>query len=190
MTRELETVINLQKCIYKLRFEYWTRYNLFTLRWWVLLFFLVAPWFVWYALIDKRRLKEMLVYMFLTSAIAILMDEIGSNLTMWIYPYNVIPMLPRLVTANYSTVPIIYVLIYQFFPRWKSFIAANLILTLIFSLALEPILVWAKLYRLVTWRYVYSIPVYFFTATFLKWLVGKIMLSQGNRADLKDRKFS
>jgi len=32
----------------------------------------------------------------------------------------------------------------------------------------EPILVWAKLYILISWKHIYSIPVYFFSAVLLK----------------------
>lgn len=178
MTPEQQKIIKLKEIIYQMRIEDWVNNNVFTLRWWVLLFSLVVPWFVWYHLADKRRLKEMLLYIALTAGIAALLDELGSKLGMWVYPVKLMPMLPRLITANYSMVPIIYVLIYQYFPKWKSFIIANMILTLVFSFVLEPILVWLKLYYLITWKYSYSVPIYFFTAIFLKWFVGKVLLLQ------------
>ncbi|KUO77251.1 MAG: hypothetical protein APF77_01230 [Clostridia bacterium BRH_c25] len=185
MSPEQQAIVNLKRLLYQARLDYWINANVLTLRWWVLLFYLIIPWFVWYRLVDKRRLKEMLLYLLLTAGIATLLDEIGANLTMWIYPIKVIPALPCLITANYSVVPIIYVLIYQYFPRWKSFIVANIILTLVFSFILEPILVWAKLYYLITWKYSYSVPIYFFAAIFLKWFAGKLMIMQNGPANIE-----
>ena len=130
----------------------------------------------------------MLLYTLSTSGIATLLDELGATLTMWVYPVKVMPILPRLITVNYLMVPIIYVLIYQYFPRWKSFVITNIILSLVFSFILEPILVWMNLYYLVTWKYIYSVPVYLFTAIVLKWFIEKIKLIQYNARSIKGYK--
>ena len=178
MTPEQQVIVNLQKLLHQVRFSDWINNDIFTFRWWVLLLSLTIPWFIWYRLVDKCRLKEMLLYLAITSSIAILLDEIGSTLTMWVYPVKVIPFLPRLIPANYSMVPIIFVLIYQYFPKWKSFIIANIILTFVFSFILEPILVWMNLYDLITWKYIYSVPTYLFAAIILKLFIEKIKLIQ------------
>ncbi|HYF82410.1 MAG TPA: CBO0543 family protein [Clostridia bacterium] len=185
MTPEQQVIVNLQKLLHQVRFSDWINNDIFTFGWWVLLLSLIIPWFIWYRLVDKGRLKEMLLYLAMTSSIAILLDEIGSTLTMWVYPVKVIPILPRLIPANYSMVPIIFVLIYQYFPKWKSFIIANIILTFVFSFILEPILVWMNLYDLITWKYIYSIPTYLFTAILLKWFIEKIKLIQENAKGFK-----
>ena len=101
------------------------------------------------------------------------------------YPVTLIPILPHLISVNYSMVPIIYALIYQYFPRWNSFIIANIILALVFSFILEPILVWMNLYDLVTWKYIYSVPTYLFAAIILKLLVEKVKCIQCNARCLK-----
>ena len=155
----------------KARWESWTNYGVFTSRWWVLLGILIIPWFIWYLLIDKRRLQEMFLYIFATSFIAVLLDEIGGSFSLWSYPINVVPFFPRLITANYTLVPIIFSLVYQYASKWKLFIIVNIILTIIFSYILEPILVWGKLYTLINWKHSYSIPVYFFAALILKWFL-------------------
>lgn len=120
----------------------------------------------------------MTIYGLATLILGILLDEAGATLTLWTYPVNVVPFFPRMITVNYSMVPVIYTLIYQYFPSWKAFIAVNIVLTLVFSFILEPILVWAKLYTLITWRHAYSVPVYFISAVSLKLLVEKIKAVQ------------
>ena len=188
MTPEQAAIVNLQKLLYQMRVSEWINNDIFTFRWWILLLSFVIPWFIWYNLVDKGRLKEMLLYLLSTSGIAILLDETGIALGMWAYPVNLIPILPRLITVNYSTVPIIFVLIYQYFPGWKPFIIANIILSLVFSFILEPILVWMDLYDLVTWKYVYSVPMYLFAAIILKWIVEKTKLIQNHAMSVDSSK--
>ncbi len=180
MTPEQQEIVNLNKLLHQLSFNEWINNDIFTFRWWILVLSLIVPWLIWYHLVDKGKLKEMLFYLLSTSGVAILLDEIGISLGMWAYPVKVIPILPRLITVNYSMVPIIFVLMYQYFPRWKSFIIANIILTLVFSFILEPILVWMDLYDLVTWKYIYSVPTYLFAAILLKLFAEKIKRMQHN----------
>ena len=174
MEEGLKLIVKYEKLLFQTRYERWINYSVFTIRWWILLGMLIIPWFLWFWLIDKKRIQEMFLYAFATSTIAVLLDEIGTSLTLWTYPINIAPVPSILIPANYTLVPIIFTLIYQYFPKWKSFIIANIILTFVFSFILEPILVWGKLYTLITWRYMYSLPVYFFTAIILKWFVERV----------------
>lgn len=185
MNPKQQEIVNLKKLMYQVRFSDWINNDIFTFRWWVLLSALIIPWFIWYYLIDKSRFKEMLFYTLSTSGVSILLDEIGTSLTMWTYTVKVVPILPRLITADYSMIPIIYVLIYQYFPKWKSFIFANIILSLVFAFVLEPILSWMKLYYLITWKYIYSVPTYLFAAIILKWIIEKAKCIQCKAVCLK-----
>ena len=178
MEENLKAMIESEQGLFNLRYEKWLSQDLFSARWWVLVGFLIVPYIIWYLLIDKRRLQEMLIYSFATSLIAITLDEMGSIMTLWVYPVHIVPVYPRLITVNYTFVPVIYSLVYQYFPKWKSFIAANMLLALIFSFVLEPILIWAKLYVLISWKLIYSVPIYFFAAVLLKWFSERIIYVQ------------
>ena len=116
----------------------------------------------------------MFLYVFTTSFLAVLLDEIGASYDLWSYPVNIVPFFPRLIAANYTLVPIIFALVYQYFPKWKSFVIANIFLTFVFSFIFEPILIWAKLYSLISWKHIYSIPVYFFASIILKLFIEKV----------------
>lgn len=177
MEEQLKQIVKYEKLLFQQRYENWAN-NIFTLRWWILVTCLILPWFVWYALIDKKRFQEMSVYSLATLVLAILIDEIGASLTLWAYPVKVVPFFPRLITANLSMVPIIFSLLYQYFPSWKAFITANIVLALVFSFILEPVLVWTRLYTLITWKHIYSVPVYFFSGILLKLFVEKIKAVQ------------
>lgn len=173
MGDNLELIVKYEGLLFQTRYESWSN-NVFTIRWWILIGCLTIPWFIWYMLIDKKRIQEMFLYSFATLFIALLLDETGSSLTLWAYPVKIVPFFPRLITANFTLVPIIFSLVYQCCPKWKSFIIANVVLTIVFSFVIEPMLVWGKLYVLIKWKHIYSIPVYFFSAIFLKLFMEKI----------------
>lgn len=186
MEESLILIDKYEKLLFEARYQTWIDHNLFSVRWWILFGMVTIPWFIWYRLIDKKRLQEMFLYLFTTSFIAVLLDEIGSSLSLWSYPVHLLPFIPRLITANYSMVPIIFTLVYQYFPKWKSFIIANIVLTLVFSLILEPILVLIKLYTLNTWKHIYSIPLYFTASILLKWFSEKIKSVQQRYSNNKN----
>jgi hypothetical protein len=170
----LQLIARYEKLLFQATYEKWIKYNVFTIRWWILLGILFIPWLIWYLLVDKKRLQEMFLYVFTTIFIAVLLDEIGTSLSLWSYPVNILPFLPHLIDVNYTLVPIIFTIVYQYIPKWKLFILANIIIAVVFSFILEPILVWAKFYTLITWKYIYSVPVYFFAAIILKSFISMI----------------
>lgn len=178
----LKQIIEHQKLLLEEQKNDWLNNDFLSLRWWVLVAALILPWFLFFLLVDRRRFKEILLYGLITSQIAILLDELGSQLGLWTYPVEVIPFLPRLTTVNYTMVPVIFMLLYQYFPGWKSFITADIVLTLIFSFIAEPILVATKLYVLFSWRFIYSVPVYFLTLVFIKWLLERVKAVQNRKA--------
>lgn len=180
MEKNLNLITEYEKLLFQSKYEIWLNDGVFTLKWWMLLATLFIPWFIWYRFIDKKRLQEMVLYLFATSFIAVLLDEIGTSLSLWCYPINILPFFPQLISANYCVVPIIFSLIYQSFPKWKSFIIANIILTLVFSYIFEPVLVLAKLYVLISWKHTYSIPVYFFASIALKCFADKVKSVQNS----------
>ena len=84
MTPEQQAIVNLKKLLYQVRFNDWINNDIFTSRWWILLLSFIVPWFIWFLLVDKGRLKEMLLYLLSTASIAILLDESGITLGMWL----------------------------------------------------------------------------------------------------------
>ena len=178
-----QLILEYVKLLYQSSFQNWIDNVVFTPRWWIILGLLVVPWIVWYRLVYKKRIIEMLAYGLVMSGIILLIDEVGCELTLWTYPVKLIPIFPRLMAISSSLAPTVYMLLYQYFPKWKAFIIANIILSLVFSFILEPILVWMNLYDLVTWKYINSVPTYLFAAILLKLFAEKIKRIQHNALD-------
>lgn len=166
--------IDVQKHLTSVRVDEWMYTEVFHLRWWFLLaLFILSAWF-WWKKVDKLRLNEIILYTALTTILVLTLDELGEELTLWDYPYDLVPFFPPLASVDLASLPMVYSLIYQRFRTWKSFIAASAVMAVIFCFVLEPLLVWTGVYQMIAWKSYYGLPIYIFIAVIVKALVNKI----------------
>lgn len=173
-----EQVRQVHLKLIELRYEHWIHRDLFTFQWWLLVVLLIVPWFIWWRFVDKKRLLEILLYGMLILASTTQLDIIGNESNLWGYPYKILPMIPRLISVDFGVVPVIYMLLYQYFPKWKSFLTANLIMSAVFAFIAEPALVGLDLYQLHNWKNIYSFPIYFTMTSLMRWLAVLILAKQ------------
>ncbi len=168
-------VQDAQNISIQLQIQHWLHYELFTPQFWLLISMLILPWFLWWKLVDKKRFLEIIIYGLLVSTLVILLDEVGCQLNQWEYAYDIEPLFPRMTPMNYTILPIIYMLLYQYFSQWRSFIIANVVVSAIFSFIGEPLLVMSGIYVTLEWQHAYSFPIYTLIAVLLKLIVNCIM---------------
>ncbi|KJS86160.1 MAG: hypothetical protein JM58_07375 [Peptococcaceae bacterium BICA1-8] len=167
-----EIILEIQRQLRDASMNYWYKYVFNTWQWWLNIATLILPVILWWKLVNKKKLMEIVIYGFFASAFAVFFDTIGETSVLWDYPYLVIPMDYILIDADYSVLPVAYMLAYQYFTTWKGFIAANIALSALFSFVAEPLLVWIGLYELHGWKYIYSFPIYVAIAIVSKWITG------------------
>ncbi|WP_145947246.1 CBO0543 family protein [Paenibacillus sp. Y412MC10] len=179
-----EAIKDAERKLREMRKLYYYGHDLFSIQWWLLLVLLIVPWIVWWKMVDKSRLKDILLYGFALTIIIVLLDDIGRGLGLWSYPHQVFRLIPRLSSIDYSVLPVIHMLIYQYFRSWKSFFVANVILALGAAFIAEPLFVWIDIYDMDHWKSIYSFPLYIAKACFVKWSL-EFMLSKANRSQQK-----
>ena len=154
------------------KIEYWLSENLYTLSWWILLVTSIVLFIIWIIILDKKRMFEIMTYGFFVGTVAIYADVFGVWFGLWHYPITITSMhLP--IEIHRLQMPIIYMMIYQYFKTWKTFIIAAAINAFVFAFILEPLLVWLKIYEPSHWKYIYSLIPYLIIAMFFKWLIIK-----------------
>lgn len=154
---------------------HWFEKELFTLQWWVFAAVMVLVWWIWWRLVDRGRMLEILFVGLLSSIIAIILDIMGSEAVWWSYPVRVFPKIPRLIPIDIGVIPVTYMLLYQYYSSWKKYLFASIIMGLTYTFIAEPLLVWMKLYKLYGWEYVYSFPLYIAIAVICKYLVALVL---------------
>jgi hypothetical protein len=139
--------------------DYWATHDLFTFYWWVHLFLLIVPWIIFYRIVDRKRIFEILLFGVLIGFLSLSMDVIGTILNFWEYKINLLPIVPWLSSVDFSVIPVFYMILYQSFRSWKSFIVVNVISASAFSFIAQPIVNWMGFVQPIIWEYAYSFPI-------------------------------
>jgi hypothetical protein len=156
--------------------KYWISEDLFSYKWWLLATLMVILWLIWFKLVDKRKLVEILLGGSLISIVTLLLDLIGLNLGLWNYTSLLFAgFYPTLVPVDLVVIPVTYMLIYQYKVTLKSFFLTSIVVSGVYSFIAEPIFNAMDIYRMNHWRYIYSFPIYIVLFLFIKWIVDLIL---------------
>ena len=145
---------------------YWHENNFLTYKWWFLVALSIVPAIVWWVQVDKTKLIENTAFGLFYGVTAIFLDSIGSNAMVWTYPVRLTPYLnPQLYPYDVGVVIIPFMMVYQKFSMaFKKFFIATGVLSLFLAFVAEPFMVYMGIYKEITWKHIYSFPIY--------WLIG------------------
>ncbi|MFZ5973862.1 MAG: CBO0543 family protein [Bacillota bacterium] len=166
--------VEIQKHLTSVHIDTWLKEDVFQIRWWILIFLVIASLIIWLILLDKSKRKGVCLFAALAFIIVLAINEYGEELALWDYPTDIIPIFPPLTSINLLILPLIYSLAYQYFETKKRFIWAALIMTTVVCFVIEPLLSWGGIYQLLHWQYFYSFPLFFFMALLVRYLTIKI----------------
>jgi hypothetical protein len=169
-----DEIKHVDKKLGDMRHEYWLHETLFSWEWFFLIALIVVPWIIWCFVVNKRRIHEILLYGMIVILISITLDDLGVEMDLWSYPYLLAGIFPRMNPVDLAVMPVTYMIIYQYFSHWKSFIIAHIVLAAVASFVIEPLFHWMGIYILNKWTYLCSFPIYIFigitTRAFMIWL--------------------
>jgi hypothetical protein len=167
----LAVEIEIQKMLTSTHIEKWLQHDVFHFKWWLLLVLFMLPIVLWWKLLNKTRMPEVFLYTVLTTIVMMSIDECGEELILWVYPIYLFPVFPVITAINLLFVPLALSLTYQYFPTWKSFCFAAIIIVSILAFIFEPALAWADFYQLLNWNYGYSFLLYISVALIIRGVV-------------------
>lgn len=158
----------MQQHLNEVRQQHWYNHELLSWQWWLLLAIAIVPWLLFWKVIDKRRVHEILLYGFFVSMLSILLDNIGSHLQLWDYSINLTPLVHQLGPINLAVLPVSFMIIYQIFPKVFSFLIAHTVLAAGGAFVVEPFFHFIHIYRPFHWKGLYSFPIYILMALMLR----------------------
>lgn len=166
-------MLELKRELSRLSFEHWLNYEFLTWRWCLKLLIISASITIFIKYLDRKRALETVAYGLLVCLISLTFDDIGTAYALWEYPVRIVPF-QFSTTHDFVVIPITYLLVYQRFEKWKQFLIANAIIAIIASLVMEPVFVALNYYIPLTWKHIYSLPIFFVIAIFSKLVIGKL----------------
>ena len=132
---------------------YWLNKNLFSLAWWLMVILFISLWFIWWKRVDKTKLNEIVTFGFMVALISnSCIDIIGCENVLWGYPIDLDPLISPLTVTDFCLIPITYMLLYQYFVNWKSFIIASVIISALYVFVAEPIAIQLNIFQLHNWK--------------------------------------
>jgi len=173
-TVNVQDIFEAQKNLLEINYTYWIEHVLFSFNWWFLIILTILPWGIWWRFVDKKRIIEISLMGALVMISAVILDVIGVSLLLWLYTYKNIQMIPILSTIDLTIVPIVYMFVYQFFPKWKSYLIALVVVTTGSAFIAEPLFVWMDIYIQYSWKHMYSFFIYITIGIIFKWLIQKM----------------
>ncbi|WP_371364927.1 hypothetical protein SRRS_54200 [Sporomusa rhizae] len=105
------------------------------------------------------------------------LEQVGFEHGIWSYPYKLLPEGAIVAYIDVSPLSVIYMLEYQYFPRWKKFIKAVIVTALVFAFIFEPILELIGLYLPLSWYHYYGVPIYILLPILMRLAVEKVFAS-------------
>lgn len=173
MKERMNEILSVQQELSLLRWNYWKETVVFSPQWFFLLGSFLVLLIIWIKVVDKRKLHEILLFGLITLIIASVLDTVGGELNFWDYPYMVLPWGPRVISIDIM-IAIFFMLLYQYFISWKTFLFGSVILSFIFTFIFEPIAIYLNIYKPLMWKSIYSFPIYILLAVSIRWLVVKL----------------
>lgn len=150
----VETIIQTNLSLHNLMTTKWFTQDLFSLKWWGVMGFVVASYIICFWLMDKTRLTKTILFGSLMSVFSVVVDIIGSNANLWAYTMYIYPMTPSIFLYDITALPLFYMLIYQRAYSWKSFAVWNMGASAVMAFVFTPLLVSLGLLRLIDWPYI------------------------------------
>lgn len=144
-------------------------------QWWLLLGLAIVPWILWFILVDKQRLRSIVLTGFFSALITITFDGIGGSLAMWAYPYQLVYFSPWLLPVDLCAVPVSIMIFYQYCRTWKSYLVVVILLALFTAFIGEPLFDRMHIAVVIHWKYIYSPFGYFIIAVISRWLADWMM---------------
>lgn len=185
MTVVLSKATEIQLQLTDKRFDEWLLDDVFHLRWWALTLLFAIDVYLWWKVVDKSRLSEIILFAAITSVMILALDELGEELTLWDYPTDFFPLFPPVASVDLAALPFLYALIYQIFGKWKGYIIVSIIMSAFSCFVFEPIFLWLGMYQTITWKTYYGLPLYFAIAIIAKAALGMIKaINKKSRANL------
>ena len=148
--------------------ERWLSQELFSFPWFFNIITLALIYALWIKLVDRKRLRELLLFGSFIAVSAAIIDLIATSQGLWEYTNRVFPIYPATFPFDFTVVPILYMLVMQYTSTWKSFLLGSVIASGIFSFIISPIYIWVgtKVYH--NFNYVYMFLLVFIDTLVLR----------------------
>ena len=161
--------------LWNLSYNQWKTETLFSLKWWSLIVIIVIFYAIWLAIVEKRRLSQILLFGSLIAVGRIVMDIVGTDVALWSYDIREIPFFPSPFLHDFTLTPLALMTVYQYCQSWKKFLVWTVVTTGIISFVFFPVLIMLGFLKFYHWNYFYSFVLMVGIASLARWVMLKVL---------------
>lgn len=167
-----------------LELQHFLTQEVFGWVWWLGIACVIVTAAIWWKTVDRRQLTELCLFGLIVSVLAVFLDVAGSEMVLWNYSISIFLPLPILFPVDFVILPAVNTIVYQKCPGWGRYMVICAITAALLSFGFEPFAIWIGQYKLITWRLLYSFPIYVTINVFTKFVVNGLKGKQITSAAL------
>ena len=172
--------------LWNISYTHWKTDTLFSIQWWGLIALIAISYAIWWVVVDKRRLSQILLFGAFIAIQRAVMDIFGTNTALWSYDIRETPLFPSPFLHDFTLTPLTLMVVYQYCHSWKKFLVWSGVTTAIISYVFFPVLSMLGFLKLYDWKYSYSFGMILGIALFSRWvLLGVISIQQKSQSTMK-----
>lgn len=99
----------------------WLNQELFSFQWFLTVIIVLVCYVLFFYLVDKQRIIEILLFGSLVTVAFVVYDSIGIFFGYWTNLISVFPVYPNVLGSDFTIAPLISMLIYQYTSSWRRF---------------------------------------------------------------------
>jgi hypothetical protein len=159
--------------------QYWLDHCFLSPRWWFIVALFILSWVIFFRLTKRKEWPKLFFLGLIWIMVSANLDGIGFDLGLWGYPGQLIPILPKAYLFDYALIPVTYMLLYKYFPKGKTFLYGNIVLSAGASFIAEPIFQWLHIYKIYHWKTGLSFFIYIVLSYLIRWVVELVFREEG-----------
>lgn len=152
----LEMIRDARVALHDLVLNKWLTTDLFSLRWFGMVVFIIFSYILCFMLIDKKWLGRILLFGSLFTVGMSVYETVGVSFVLWYCATPVLPVVPCLFASDLTIAPLYYMIVFQKTSAWKDFFIWNLVAAGIFAFAYQPVVAHFKIFELDNWNFVFT----------------------------------
>jgi hypothetical protein len=101
-----DEIQKVRETLMEMSYKHWYYEDFLSLNWWFLLLSSLLPYFIWWKVVNKRRIFEIFTYGLLCGMTACVLDVMGVDMLLWAYPDKLFSLVPPLLPADLVIIPV------------------------------------------------------------------------------------
>ncbi|GMA98184.1 hypothetical protein PIPA1_09840 [Pelosinus sp. IPA-1] len=171
----IEMINQANYTLHNLMVTKWSTQDLFSIKWWGEIGFVIISYIFCFSLLDKTRLTKTILFGSLISVFSVVIEIVGCNSNLWAYSLPIYPMIPNIFLLDITVIPLYYMLIYQRAYSWKSYAVWNIGASAFLGFVFSPLVVSLGLVQLIQWNYVNTFLIIAFVGFLAKAVISLII---------------